>query len=100
VICDASLLHLMALSTTATVTHVLLKYSKSSPSTAGGAEEWQHYVNPTLTLTLDVKKSFLGELESVRLKIVWTMNSGNESTATEVVFVRCVMLSAVGILQA
>jgi hypothetical protein len=85
----------MALSTTATATHVLLKYSKSSPSTAGGAEEWQHYVNPTLTLTLDVKKSFAGELESVRLRIVWTMNGGNEQTATEVVFVRHIVLFGV-----
>jgi hypothetical protein len=90
----------MALSTTATATHVLLKYSKSSPSTAGGAEEWQHYVNPTLTLILDVKKSFTGELESVRLRIVWIMNTGNESTATEVVFVSYAVLLGVSVRPA
>jgi hypothetical protein len=79
----------MALSTTATATHVLLKYSKSNPSTAaGGPDEWQHYVNPVLTLILDVKKSHAGELESVRLRIIWTMRHGGDSPSTNVVFVR------------
>jgi hypothetical protein len=75
----------MALSTTTTATHHLLKYSKCNPS---GSEGWQHFVNPTLSLILDITKQASGEPESVRLRIVWVMShAAGEGVCKEVVFV-------------
>jgi hypothetical protein len=87
----------MSRSTTTTTTHILLKYSRSYPSVAnqvssqGQSAEWQHYANPVMRLVLDVKKSTQGELESIRLRILWSMNSGTDPMDVdqrEVVFVR------------
>ncbi|KAL0956327.1 hypothetical protein HGRIS_002479 [Hohenbuehelia grisea] len=73
----------MAHTTTATSTHQLTKYSKNYPlldgkaQTEAGSSEWQHFVNPILRLVLDTKKSVATqELESVRVRIVWTMETG------------------------
>ncbi|KDQ57644.1 hypothetical protein JAAARDRAFT_687260 [Jaapia argillacea MUCL 33604] len=75
-------------STTATSSYILLKYSKSYPSQHPD-QEWQHFVNPVIGLILDVKKASTGDLESVRLRIIWSMNSGKDSMEidqVEVVF--------------
>ncbi|RDB25298.1 hypothetical protein Hypma_007667 [Hypsizygus marmoreus] len=74
----------MSHSTTATSTYVLAKYSKSYPtalqSQQGNPEpssaEWQHFINPVIRLVLDVKKCT--DLESVRLRIIWLMDSDDE----------------------
>ena len=96
----------MSHSTTATTTHILLKYSRSYPSVSnhtssqGPNVEWQHYVNPVMRLVLDVKKSTRGEMESVRLRILWSMNSGTDGMDVDqrdVVFV-CPGRSGVHIL--
>ncbi|KAF4572660.1 hypothetical protein EYR40_004259 [Pleurotus pulmonarius] len=74
----------MAHSTTTTASHILTKYSKcyvpahssTQSSQTDGAGEWQHFVNPVLELVLDIKKSRLNnELESVRLRILWNMDT-------------------------
>ena len=98
----------MSHSTTATSAYIVLKYSKSHPptpsiqteqnppniQTGSGRDtsaEWQHFFNPVIRLVLDVKKSSNSVLESVRLRILWSMNSGDVSMNTidqrEVVFV-------------
>jgi len=58
--------------TTATVsTYILEKYSRFNP----GNEEWQHFVNPVIQLTLESKKALIrDELESVRLRVSWLVN--------------------------
>ena len=74
----------------ATETHSLLKYSRSY-GLGNDANEWQHFVNPIIKVLLDMKKSQKGELTSVRLRILWLMNTGNDSVHAdqrEVVFVR------------
>jgi hypothetical protein len=84
----------MTHSTTATATHALSRYSRSYPSVAQhpkqiAESEWQHFVNPIIRLVLDVKKSSSGELESFRLRVVWSIGSGKDVMVdqTEVVFV-------------
>ncbi|EPQ57190.1 hypothetical protein GLOTRDRAFT_127560 [Gloeophyllum trabeum ATCC 11539] len=75
----------MAHSTTATASHTLLKYSRSYPSQrpstgpSGIEAEWQHFANPVIRLVLDTRKSARGELESVRLRILWSMDTGLDS---------------------
>ncbi|KZT29026.1 hypothetical protein NEOLEDRAFT_692378 [Neolentinus lepideus HHB14362 ss-1] len=75
----------MAHSNTATATHKLLKYSRSYPTqrTSIGSEraeaEWQHFTNPVIRLVLDTRKSAHGELESVRLRILWSMSASIDS---------------------
>jgi hypothetical protein len=71
----------MSHSTTITTTHILAKYSRSYPptSSSGADAEWQHFANPIIRLLLDIKKSLKGELESVRLRILWSMNSGDHA---------------------
>lgn len=64
----------MSLSTTATNTHLLAKYSRSYPSRPESAQEWQHFVNPVIRLVLDVKKSAKNDLESVRLRVLWFLD--------------------------
>ncbi|THU95378.1 hypothetical protein K435DRAFT_859608 [Dendrothele bispora CBS 962.96] len=65
-------------STTATATYILQKYSRSCLSLKDQhSSEWQHFTNPTIKLVLDIKKSSNAELESVRLRIVWTMSASN-----------------------
>ncbi len=84
----------MAHSTTTTASHILTKYSKcyvpahssTQSSQTDGAGEWQHFVNPVLELVLDIKKSRLNnELESVRLRILWNMDTSG--IKNEVLFV-------------
>jgi hypothetical protein len=41
--------------------------------------EWQHFTNPVIRLVLDVKTSSSAEIESVRLRIMWHMNSDIET---------------------
>ncbi|KAJ8702957.1 hypothetical protein PTI98_001624 [Pleurotus ostreatus] len=73
----------MAHSTTTTASHILTKYSKcyiscssTQSSQVDGGGEWQHFVNPVLELVLDIRKSRLNnELESVRLRILWNMDT-------------------------
>lgn len=71
------------MSTTATVTYILSKYSRAYPSQAPGSQEseaeWQHFTNPTICLVLDMKKSGEGELESYRVRILWSLNAGQDS---------------------
>lgn len=74
--------------TTSTSTYILDKYSKSYPTFGEGSSEWQHFNNPVIRLTLDVTKAPNEELQSVRVRIIWTMNSGDANSTTEVVLVR------------
>ncbi|KAF5380461.1 hypothetical protein D9615_004626 [Tricholomella constricta] len=67
----------MSHSTTATSTYALAKYSKSypagpQPNPDSSTSDWQHFTNPSIRLVLDVKKGV--ELESVRLRILWSMD--------------------------
>lgn len=79
----------MSHSTTGTSSYILTKYSRSYPikrtlhkaqiSSQSGpetAQEWQHFTNPTIRLVLDVKTSNTGEMESVRLRILWQLDAG------------------------
>ncbi|KAG7446330.1 uncharacterized protein BT62DRAFT_931784, partial [Guyanagaster necrorhizus] len=70
----------MSTSTTATSTFVLHKYSRSYPTST--ASNWQHFTNPTIRLVLDAKNASGGELESVRLRIIWTMDNGDPMDTT------------------
>lgn len=71
---------LMAHSTTATSTYALGKYSRSYP-TKDQASEWQHFTNPVIRLVLDVRKAT--ELESVRLRILWTMEPAHVASSSD-----------------
>ncbi|KAK0212893.1 hypothetical protein DFS33DRAFT_79172 [Desarmillaria ectypa] len=70
----------MSTSTTATSTFTLQKYSRSYPTSTGS--EWQHFTNPTIRLVLDAKNASGGDLESVRLRIIWTMDNGDPMDTT------------------
>jgi len=73
-----------------TEVHNLVKYSRSY-GLGADTNEWQHFVNPVIKVLLDAKKSPKGELTSVRLRILWLMNTGNDAVDVdrrEVVFVR------------
>lgn len=77
-------------STTTTETHTLIKYSRSY-GLGTDNNDWQHFINPVIKIFLDKKTSLKGELTSVRLRILWLMNTGNDSMdmdKTEVTFVR------------
>lgn len=86
----------MSLTTTTTTTYELSKYSKAYNNLNNTASsqtelEWQHFVNPIIQLVLDIKKSPSGQLESYRLRIIWTFGAGLDSMDTdqrEVIFVR------------
>jgi hypothetical protein len=88
----------MLRSTVTTGSYILEKYSRSYPSSAfaqiqsqglpTSQPEWQHFTNPIITLTLDVKKSMDNKFESVRLRILWDMNAGHNGTQREIVMVR------------
>ncbi|KAG7087332.1 hypothetical protein E1B28_013307 [Marasmius oreades] len=75
-------------STTATSTYTLQKYSRSYPNPSQSASnEWQHFTNPLIRLILDVQKSASDKLESVRLRIIWSIEGGTGPNSTnEVVF--------------
>lgn len=77
---------------TGTSTYILSKYSRSYPKkrtinraqtqSQTGPEtmsEWQHFTNPVIRLVLDVTTSTSSEIESVRLRIMWQMNSDIEN---------------------
>ncbi|KAJ8090357.1 hypothetical protein PM082_018953 [Marasmius tenuissimus] len=74
--------------TTATATYTLQKYSRSYPNTGQtSSNEWQHFTNPLIRLVLDVQKSASNQLESVRLRIIWSLEGGPGPNSTnEVVF--------------
>ncbi|KAJ7461531.1 hypothetical protein FB451DRAFT_1497433 [Mycena latifolia] len=70
-------------STTETKTYTLEKYSRAyAPKKESGSSEWQHFANPVLRLILDTKRS-PSKAESVRMRIVWTMNGGPASGAAQ-----------------
>ncbi len=76
-------------STTTTATYVLQKYSRSYPqSNNDNNSEWQHFTNPIIRLILDVRKSSAkSELESVLLRIVWSMDNSDPHDRNELTFV-------------
>jgi hypothetical protein len=88
----------MLRSTLTTGSYTLEKYSRSYPSSVPSQThsqdatarqpEWQHFVNPVITLTLDVKKSMDNNFESVRLRIIWSMDVGNDGLQREIIMVR------------
>ncbi|KAI0305736.1 hypothetical protein B0F90DRAFT_1100153 [Multifurca ochricompacta] len=85
----------MLRSTVTTGSYILEKYSRSYPSPASaqtqsqdptvGQLEWQHFTNPVMALTLDVKKSMDNQFESVRLRISWNMNMGHDRMKREII---------------
>ncbi|KAI9510149.1 hypothetical protein F5148DRAFT_631139 [Russula earlei] len=84
----------MLRSTITTGSYILEKYSRSYPSYVSaqtqsqdftvGQPEWQHFSNPVITLTLDVKKSMDNNFESVCLRILWNMDIGQEGNQREI----------------
>lgn len=90
-------------STTGTTSYTLAKYSRAYPSKRAAqraqkesqnaselASEWQHFTNPTIRLVLDVKSTPNDGIESVRLRILWQINSEMDSgynNQQDVVFV-------------
>ncbi|KAI0254065.1 hypothetical protein BJV78DRAFT_1280468 [Lactifluus subvellereus] len=84
----------MLRSTVTTGSYTLEKYSRSYPSRNPAQThsqdlpvrqpEWQHFVNPVITLTLDVKKSMDNSFESVRLRIIWNTDVGNDQMQREI----------------
>jgi hypothetical protein len=77
----------MSHSTTKTSSYTISKYSRAYPvkrtiaksqllsdASPETMQEWQHFTNPTLRLLLDMKISQNKELESVRLRIIWSIN--------------------------
>lgn len=80
--------------TTTNSSFILKKYSRSYPNASGEetstADSWQHFINPVIKTLVDVQKSPRGDLTSVRLRILWLWNGGNDSMELderEVVFV-------------
>lgn len=83
--------------TTASTTHSLLKYSKTSGA-SDQPSEWEHFTNPTIKSVLDVQKSSAGDFTAFRLRIVWVMSKGHNSMVTdgqEVTFVSLDVLKRV-----
>lgn len=93
----------MLRSTITTGSYILEKYSRSYPShvstqtqsqdLTAGQPEWQHFANPVITLTLDVKKSMDNNFESVRLRILWNMNMSHDGMEREITMVRTEMVA-------
>ena len=92
-------IYTMLRSTITTGSYILEKYSRSYPSYVSAQTqsstalqpEWQHFTNPVITLTLDVKKSLDNNFESVRLRILWNMDMSQEGTQREITMVRTKM---------
>ena len=88
----------MLRSTVTTGSYMLEKYSRSYPPSnpaqthsqdlTARQPEWQHFVHPVMTLTLDVKKSMDNSFESVRLRIIWNIDGGNDQMQREITMVR------------
>ncbi|PFH53860.1 hypothetical protein AMATHDRAFT_136896 [Amanita thiersii Skay4041] len=81
----------MALSTTATAMYLLTKYSRSYPNSSQQHTDWQHFTNPMIRLALDVKKSDSSKLQSVRLRVLWSMNDNDNQS--DVIFANIDLLS-------
>ena len=77
----------MSMSTTSTTTYILSKYSRAQPPQSPGNRnldvEWQHFTNPTILLVLDMKRSNKGELESYRVRVLWSLNCGQNNMETD-----------------
>ncbi|KAF8274487.1 hypothetical protein EI94DRAFT_1713558 [Lactarius quietus] len=83
----------MLRSVVTTGSYTIDKYSRSYPSPLvrtqsqdlGATQpDWQHFSNPVITLTLDVKKSMDNIFESVRLRVLWNMDMGHDRVEREV----------------
>ncbi|KAI0315464.1 hypothetical protein OF83DRAFT_352342 [Amylostereum chailletii] len=80
----------MPLSTTSTLSYDLAKFSRETQAQAqaqsqglhpsSGVLEWQHFVEPVIKLSLDIRKNEQGNLESVKLRVVWDMSAGDMNT--------------------
>jgi hypothetical protein len=67
----------MSYSTTATSKFLLEKYSRAYPKSnksQSQGPDWQHFSNPTLYVVLDKTKSHKGDLESLRMRVLWYIN--------------------------
>ncbi len=87
----------MLRSVVTTGSYTIEKYSRSYPSPlvqtrsqdSGAAQpEWQHFSNPVITLTLEVKKSMDNNFESVCLRVLWKMDMGHDGAEREITMVR------------
>ena len=102
----------MLRSTITTGSYILEKYSRSYPlyvstqsqsqsqsqDLVAGQPEWQHFANPVISLTLDVKKSMDDSFESVRLRILWNMGTEHDGTPREITMVRTKMAAYMRLL--
>ncbi|KAH9986569.1 hypothetical protein BJV74DRAFT_844863 [Russula compacta] len=94
-------------STITTGSYILEKYSRSYPShvstqtksqdLTAGQPEWQHFANPVITLTLDVKKSMDNKFESVHLRILWNMNMSHDGIERDITMEDLDLLSFSGL---
>jgi hypothetical protein len=88
----------MLRSTITTGSYTLEKYSRSYPHSDPSQSqsqdpttqqpEWQHFANPFITLTLDLKKSMDNNFESVRVRIIWNIDISNDGMQREITMVR------------
>ena len=99
-------------STITTGSYILEKYSRSYPSHLSAQTqsqshsqdltprqpEWQHFANPVISLTLDVKKSMDDSFESVRLRITWNMGTEHDGSSREITMVRTEMAAYMRLL--
>ncbi|TFK23945.1 hypothetical protein FA15DRAFT_641814 [Coprinopsis marcescibilis] len=73
----------MSHSTTSTSSYIIQKYSKShnkpNAQTQQG-NDWQHFTNPVMRAVLDKTKNHRGEVDSLRLRIIWSMNEADDDT--------------------
>ncbi|TFY77552.1 hypothetical protein EWM64_g6461 [Hericium alpestre] len=75
----------MSHTTTSTSSFTILKYSRSTADPSSGEKsqandlDWQHFVNPVIRLVLDTTKTSSGDLSSVRMRILWNMNAGQDA---------------------
>ncbi|KAF7311313.1 hypothetical protein MKEN_01033000 [Mycena kentingensis (nom. inval.)] len=68
---------MLSSSTTETKSYTLEKYSRAvSNRKEGGSSDWQHFTNPILRLIIDSRMT-LRQLESMRMRVVWSMNDGS-----------------------
>lgn len=79
----------MSRSTMTRTTHVLTKYSKSVNNTLlpqkSGDLRWKDYTEPYLQILLEISRSPSNELESVRLRVVWsTIPKGKTNLENEI----------------
>jgi hypothetical protein len=71
--CGALLLFLTMTSTIQRFEQVLTKFERARPEyTSARDAQWERHDQPTIKLSLDTAKSPTKDLESVRLRVVWT----------------------------